>query len=415
MVSINNNLLWCDKYAPKCLNDMLLTPKNKKIIKEWMKSYKTDPQNTKKILLLSGPPGTGKSTLANITLKEFGYRVIEYNSSQLRGMKNIQTILNNTLTYRNVIDMFKSGGSPVGIILDEIDTLSDSKGQGKGGLKYLLELIKEADNTVKKKKKKSKKKKLMNIQSPIICTYNDFKDKKLTALKKYSIHIKINKIPNIMLRKVIDKISKSENFTIEFDAKILLMNYAMGDIRRLINLLYYTSIKNKDKITLEVVEIIMKNFQKKTVNMEIYEMTRYFLNNKLSIDHTAELYFKESMLLPLMIHDNFHKVILTRKKIDKTDTKNISIILNCISEYDKMQNHVIKKQDYQLSKYNCGFMAIINNTLANNRKNKFISDINFARILNKTSNYYSKKKKVAEININDYNLCQELKELKLSL
>ena len=146
--------LWCDKYSPNCLDDMLITEKNKKTIKDWMKSYKKDPKYTKKILLLSGPPGTGKSTLANILLKEFGYRVIEYNASELRGMKSIQEVLINTLTYRNVVNMFKSNNSPVGVILDEIDTLSDSKGTGKNGLRYLLELIKTNDKTVKKNRKK---------------------------------------------------------------------------------------------------------------------------------------------------------------------------------------------------------------------------------------------------------------------
>ena len=108
---------WCNKYSPNCLKDILITQKNKKIIKDWMISYKKDPRNTKKILLLSGPPGTGKSSLANILLKEFGYRIIEYNASELKGAKSIQEVLTNTLTYRNVVNMFKCNNSPVGWIL----------------------------------------------------------------------------------------------------------------------------------------------------------------------------------------------------------------------------------------------------------------------------------------------------------
>ena len=405
--------LWCDKYSPNCLDDMLITEKNKKTIKDWMKSYKKDPKYTKKILLLSGPPGTGKSTLANILLKEFGYRVIEYNASELRGMKSIQEVLINTLTYRNVVNMFKSNNSPVGVILDEIDTLSDSKGTGKNGLRYLLELIKTNDKTVKKNRKKNKTNSPMNIKSPIVCTYNEFKDKKLTILKKFSVNINIKKISNMMLEKVVDKIAKNEGFTIDFDAKIILMNHAMGDIRRLINLLYYAFIKHKDNITLEDVELIIKSFKEKDVSMELYESTKHFLNNKIDIDKSIKLYFHDTMLLPLMIYDNFHKVILTKKKIDKKDTEIIGNILDCVSNYDKLQNYLIKNQKYDLSKYNGCLMHDINCTLSENRTNKFVTDINFALILNKTSTYYSKKKKIAEMNVSDYYLHQELENLKI--
>tara|TARA_B100000780_G_C21126993_1_gene457819 strand:+ start:1648 stop:2874 length:1227 start_codon:yes stop_codon:yes gene_type:complete len=405
---------WCNKYSPNCLKDILITQKNKKIIKDWMISYKKDPRNTKKILLLSGPPGTGKSSLANILLKEFGYRIIEYNASELKGAKSIQEVLTNTLTYRNVVNMFKCNNSPVGVILDEIDTLSDSKGSGKNGLKYLLDLVKKNDKTVKRNKsKKDKTTELMNIKSPIICTYNEFKDKKLTILKKYSVHINIKKIPNMLLGTVIDKIAKNEGFSIEFDAKIILMNHAMGDIRRLINLLYYIFVKNKNNITLEDVEIIIKSFKEKDVKMELYESTKYFLNNKINIDESLKLYFEDTMLLPLMVHDNFHKVILTRKKINANDVKSLVVILDNISNYDKLQNYLIKHQCYGLSKYNGCYMHKINKTLADNRKNKFVSDINFALILNKTSIYYSKKKKAAEINIGDYHLHQELEKLRI--
>ena len=120
----------------------------------------------------------------------------------------------------------------------------------------------------------------MNIKSPIVCTYNEFKDKKLTILKKFSVNINIKKISNMMLGKVVDKIAKNEGFIIDFDAKIILMNHAMGDIRRLINLLYYAFIKHKDNITLEDVELIIKSFKEKDVSMELYESTKHFLNNK---------------------------------------------------------------------------------------------------------------------------------------
>ena len=399
------NKQWIDKYVPKCLNEMILSPDNIKKIENWMKDYKKDPDNTKKIMLICGPPGTGKTLLAHLILKEYGYRPREYNASELRSSKKINEILNNVLTFRNIVDMIKNGKSPIGIILDEMEAFSDNRGEGKGGLKFLLNIIKKADNTIKKKGKNKNNK--IKINSPIICTYNDFKDKKLTLLKKYSVFIKINKISDFEFEKIIDKILKSEGFKIRLDAKLVLIKHAMGDIRRFIYLLHFLCIKIKGDITLEDVEKIKNTFTNKTIEMEIYEMTRHFINKGLSYDEVNKLYYCNTMLFPLMLYDNFYKVILTKKKLEKKDVKTMISSVNCIVEYDILQNHIIKEHEYTLSNFNAYRMYELNSILDKNRKNKFVP-VNFAKILNKTSNYYTAKKKKNKINMSDYNLIKNI-------
>ena len=399
------NKQWIDKYIPKSLNEMILSPDNINKIKTWMKDYKKDPVNAKKILLICGPPGTGKTLLAHLLLKKFGYRPREYNASELRSSKKINEILNNVFTFRNIIDMIKNGKSPIGIILDEIEAFSDKKGEGKGGLKFLLNNIKRADNTIKKKGKNKNNK--VKINSPIICTYNDFKDKKLTLLKKYSVFIKLKRISDYQIEKLTNKILKSEGFKIKLDAKMMLIQHAMGDIRRLIYILHFLCIKLKDSITLKDVEKIKNIFTNKTVEMEIYEMTKYFINNGLSYEKITKLYYCNTMLLPLMLYDNFYKVLLTKKKMEKQDVKTMISSVNCIVEYDILQNHIIKDHEYTLSKYNAYRMYELNYILVNNRKNKFVP-VNFAKILNKTSNYYTAKKKINKLNMSDYNLIKNI-------
>ena len=52
--------LWVDKYAPKCLEDMIVQDKK-------VQEFSTIMQNEKvKILLMTGPPGCGKNSLINL-------------------------------------------------------------------------------------------------------------------------------------------------------------------------------------------------------------------------------------------------------------------------------------------------------------------------------------------------------------
>ena len=59
------NQLWVEKYKPKKINDFILGFKNLQDIKKWIESEKKS-----KILILHGPPGIGKTTLANSILNE---------------------------------------------------------------------------------------------------------------------------------------------------------------------------------------------------------------------------------------------------------------------------------------------------------------------------------------------------------
>ena len=74
-------MLWTDKYRPKSFDDVVGNVKQKKIIQDWVEKWKNnDPQPP---LLLIGPAGTGKTTIAHIIAEEFS-EYIELNASDKR-------------------------------------------------------------------------------------------------------------------------------------------------------------------------------------------------------------------------------------------------------------------------------------------------------------------------------------------
>jgi replication factor C subunit 1 len=63
--------------------------------------------NTTKALLITGPPGVGKTTSAHLCAKLEGYAVIELNASNIRSKKLLESAIN---TNNTSLDGWMHGG-----------------------------------------------------------------------------------------------------------------------------------------------------------------------------------------------------------------------------------------------------------------------------------------------------------------
>jgi len=136
-----------------------------------------------RILLISGPPGIGKTTLAHIAAKQAGYEPIEVNASDDRSKEKLLPEIQKVTQMQTVFGSKK----PKLLILDEIDGVQNS--EDRSVIAEILKMVypkvsksnesSETKNQPKKNKaglkveKKTKKKKDNGLMRPIICICND--------------------------------------------------------------------------------------------------------------------------------------------------------------------------------------------------------------------------------------------------
>mmetsp|Transcript_10128 Transcript_10128/g.18967 ORF Transcript_10128/g.18967 Transcript_10128/m.18967 type:complete len:839 (-) Transcript_10128:924-3440(-) len=315
------NALWADKYAPSNTHMILGNKDVVKKLSDWLDSWENTfhrPSKDKKgrnngksvsfkAALLSGPPGIGKTTTAQLVAKEAGRQVLEMNASDARSKKTLQTSLGD-VTGSQVLsfDVPSKKGSVKKrcIIMDEVD------GMGAGDHSGMSELISMIKST----------------RVPIICICNDRQSPKVRTLSSYCLDLKYRRpVKSVIARRAVE-IGKAEGMVIEYNAAEAIAESCGNDIRQVLNCLQMWS--NKRHGTGQKSEMTYKDFKARDNFVNKDEMLRVTLfdaarmicegrkgltdaGEKAQVDSLfkrTDAFFTDYALMGLLVHQNYLKV-----------------------------------------------------------------------------------------------------------
>jgi len=294
-------LMWSEKYRPQIISDMVGNEEPRAAIMEWFAKWK---KGTKPLLLV-GPPGIGKTTMAYLVAKQFGYDMIGLNASDVRSKSRINEILTPVLGNVSVL------GIPM-IFVDEVDGIH---GRGDyGGAAALVDILKEP--TV-----------------PIVIAANDDSLEKMKNIKKVVTTISFKRIPPRLLRVYLENILKKENVKLSPGSLIKVIDKSRGDIRSMINLTQ--SLINGFNPQTEI------SFEK--INVED-GVNAFFKAN--SIDEARSVLYS-MQINPRDKINAFYSSIVT----SDIDNPTLAKYLETISDADMIYGKIMKTQNWRLLRY----------------------------------------------------------------
>jgi DNA polymerase III delta prime subunit len=109
---MNSDFIWVEKYRPKTIEDCILPESTKKTFQEFLNRGEIPN------MLLAGPPGIGKTTVAKALCNELGVDVYVINGSD-EG-RFLDTVRNNAKNFASTVSLSSDAKHKV-VIIDEAD------------------------------------------------------------------------------------------------------------------------------------------------------------------------------------------------------------------------------------------------------------------------------------------------------
>ncbi len=294
-------MMWSEKYRPQSISDMVGNEEARAAIIEWFVKWK---KGTKPLLLV-GPPGIGKTTIAYLVAKQFGYDMIGLNASDVRSKSRINEILTPVLANVTVI------GIPM-IFVDEVDGIH---GRGDyGGASALVDILKEP--TV-----------------PIVLAANSDESDKMKSIKKVVKTIQFKKIPPRLLRVYLENILKKQSAKLSPGALIKVIDKSKGDIRSMIN------------FTQSLVTGFNPQTEKTFENVNVEDGVNAFF--KANSIEEARVVLYSMQIDPREKINAFYSSIIT----SDLDNSTLAKYLEIISKADMLFGRIMKTQNWRLLRY----------------------------------------------------------------
>ncbi|CUS20625.1 LAQU0S01e10924g1_1 [Lachancea quebecensis] len=263
-VKHSTSQLWTEKWKPRTFFDLVGNEKTNRRVLKWLRQWSPlvfgqelpkksssvreklgadgavldfeDPLQRpyKKILLLNGPPGIGKTSVAHVVAKQAGFSVIEINASDERAGPHVKDRIHNALFNHTFDDR------PVCLIADEIDGSIET-----GFVKVLIDIVNSdfratqrlasgASNTVQRGKRKQRSSGKV-LTRPIITICNNVYASALEKLRPHCEIITFQRPAESALLERLSHVCRKEKLQLGKKRLKELSELSQGDLRSCLN------------------------------------------------------------------------------------------------------------------------------------------------------------------------------------
>lgn len=194
--------LFTEKYAPKKIEESIGNEEAKETIRRWILNWLAG--NKRRPILVHGPPGVGKTSIAYAIACQYDLEIVEMGASDLRNREKVEQIVftasgTGTLSGKKRL-----------ILIDDVDIFIGKK--DTGGLGMVVKTLKEAN-------------------CPVLLTATDVWDRKLAPIRAECERVEFKKVSRASIRKLLADVARKEKLGIgekEIDA---IAENSNGDVR----------------------------------------------------------------------------------------------------------------------------------------------------------------------------------------
>lgn len=334
------------RYRPVRLIDVICTDMAVLCVNQWFRKFKGKDSDNKRFLMISGPSGVGKSTMASLALSEHGFdREVLICATSLKSKKDVTEALANVAT-----------DGRTGVIVDNVDLIDAAY------LETIQALAGAVGGTV-----------------PFIFVCERHEYGRPTDITKHCEIVALRQPPRAKILDFAERIARAERISVDLDQ---FVDKFRGDIRNLVMTLELNKGSREKAVYAD----------EKDSAMDAIEITRHlFSGNVQSHSEAIRMVHTDINIITSMVSENYLDVDGAL-----VDIHMIASAADAISASEVIETRIFSDQQWDLWDFFAFLGAVYPSSLVV-RAGGRLADVRFTRSWSRISNMYLRRNMVRQL------------------